>query len=69
MGKKLLRIRLRLLRNEQKLTIEEVAKKMDLTPAAIKNYELGLRVPSIDNIEKLAKIYKCNPAYLFGWIK
>lgn len=69
MGKKRLQQRLRMLRNDQNLTIEDVAKKMKLTPAAIRNYELGLREPNIENIEKLAKIYKCNPAYLLGWIK
>ena len=36
---------------------------------AIRNYESGLRIPSIKNIEKLAKIYQCNPAYILGWIK
>lgn len=69
MNKKKLQIKLKRLRNAQNLTREEVAKKMELTPSAIRNYELGLRVPSLENVEKLAKIYKCNPAYILGWIK
>lgn len=47
--------------NSQKKTAKiEIVKKRPTID--IRNYELGLRMPSI---EKLAKIYKCNPAY-FG---
>ena len=69
MDKTQLKKRLIFLRYKQNLTTEEVAKKIGLSPSAIRNYESGLRIPSIKNIEKLAKIYQCNPAYILGWIK
>ena len=54
-GKKLRE--LRLLRN---LTQKELAIKSRLTDAAIRNYELGNRSPSREQLEKIAEALDCD---------
>ena len=48
---------LRLLRG---LTQKELAMKSELTDAAIRNYELGNRSPSREQMEKIAKALECD---------
>lgn len=58
-GKKLRE--LRLLRN---LTQKELAIKSRLTDAAIRNYELGNRSPSREQLEKIAEALNCDSSAL-----
>jgi transcriptional regulator with XRE-family HTH domain len=58
-GKKLRE--LRLLRN---LTQKELAIKSRLTDAAIRNYELGNRSPSREQLEKIAEVLDCDSSAL-----
>lgn len=58
-GKKLRE--LRLLRN---LTQKELAIKSRLTDAAIRNYELGNRSPSREQLEKIAEALDCDSSAL-----
>lgn len=59
--------RIKEIRLERGFTIEEVAKKIRVTRSTIGNYENGIRLVSVVMLDKLAKLYKCNPAYLAGW--
>ena len=48
---------LRRLRKQNHLTLEEVAKKMEVTTMTIYNYELGKRDLKVTILEKIAPIY------------
>lgn len=60
--------RLKALRKEKDLTLEDVAKSLDISRANISKYENGdiTNIPS-DRIEQLARFYSVSPAYLMGW--
>lgn len=60
--------RLRKLRLEQELTLEDISKKVGVTKATINKYESGI-VKNIkrDTIEKLAEVLCTSPEYLMGW--
>lgn len=60
--------RLRKLRLEQELTLEDVSKKVGVTKATINKYESNT-VKNIkrDTIEKLAETLCTSPEYLMGW--
>ena len=60
--------RLRKLRLEQELTLEDVSKKVGVTKATINKYESNT-VKNIkrDTIEKLAEALSTSPEYLMGW--
>lgn len=60
--------RLRKLRLEQELTLEDISKKVGVTKATINKYESGI-VKNIkrDTIEKLAEALCTSPEYLMGW--
>lgn len=55
-------------RQEQKMTLEELANKIGTTRQTIQKYESGVisNIP-LDKIEKLAEALDCSPAYLMGW--
>ncbi len=57
--------RLRLLR---KLTQKELAIKSDLTDSAIRNYELGYRSPSKEQLVKIADALDCDVSALINHI-
>jgi hypothetical protein len=63
----LLSDRLKQARKEKGLTQVKVAELVFIDRQAIYFYECNRRVPRIDMIEKLAKIYDVNPAWLVGW--
>ena len=44
-------------RKRKKLTLEEVAEKLNLTASAISKYENGTVIPKIDQINVLLKLY------------
>lgn len=60
--------RIKKLRTELGLTLEEVAKKIGTSRQTIQRYESGeiSNIPS-DKIEALAIALKSNPAYIMGW--
>lgn len=49
--------RLKELRKANKLTLKQVADQLGMTPTAISLYESETRTPSMDMLQKLAKIY------------
>lgn len=60
--------RLKALRQDLNMTLEEVALKVGVTRATIQKYENGIigNIPS-DKIELLAQALHTTPAYLMGW--
>ena len=60
--------RLKALRKERHLTLEDVSRSLDISRANINKYENGniTNIPS-DRIEQLARFYSVSPAYLMGW--
>lgn len=59
--------RLRQARKDKKLTQTQVATLIFMDRCTVYLYETNRRVPRLDMIEKLAKIYDVNPAWLVGW--
>lgn len=59
--------RLRQARKEKGLTQIQVAALIFMDRRTVYLYETNRRVPRLDMIEKLAKIYDVNPAWLVGW--
>ena len=51
-----------------RMTLEDVATKININKATLQRYESGVitNIPS-DKIEQLAQILDCSPAYLMGW--
>lgn len=45
-------------RKNKKLTLEEVAEKLNLTASTISKYENGTIIPKIDQINSLLKLYE-----------
>ena len=60
--------RLKTLRTKNGLTQQELAKKIGVSQASIFYWETGKREPSFKTIEKLAKVFGCDPLYLSGYI-
>lgn len=57
---------LKKIRQENNLTQEELAKKINTSRSNIANYENDKNMPSIDILEKLSKIFGCSIDYLLG---
>lgn len=57
---------LKKLRQDNNLTQDELAKKIDTSRSNIANYENGKNMPSVDILEKLAKLFDCTTDYLLG---
>ena len=60
--------KLKTLRENKKLTLDEVAQKVGTTRQTLFKYENGIvtNIPS-NKIEELARSYGVSPAYLMGW--
>ena len=60
--------RLKALRKEKRMTLEDVAKRLGVGRATVRKYENGMitNIPS-DKIEIIANIFGVSPAYLMGW--
>ena len=54
-------------RKELNLSLKDIAKKLNISESSISRYENAdiTNIP-IDNINKLAEIYKVNPSYILG---
>lgn len=57
--------RLSELREQSRLTQEEVGKLMDLAPSTVSKHEAGTRSLSQENIERYAAIYKVRTFEIF----
>ena len=57
---------LKKLRQDNNLTQEELAKKINSSRSNIANYENGKNKPSVEILEKLANILNCSMDYLMG---
>ena len=58
--------RLQKQRMNMKLSQKEVASAIGVSPSVISNYEVGARVPSLENLIALAGLYRCTTDYLLG---
>jgi len=61
--------RIRNLRVGKGLSQQEAAGKLGLQPAALSHFENGLRVPSFENLRKLADFYSVSVDYLLGRVE
>lgn len=59
--------RLRELRKEQGLTLDQVAKANNIANATISRYEHGVQEPKLLMWEQLANFFGVTPQYLVGW--
>lgn len=59
--------RLRQARKDKKLTQTQVATLIFMDRRTVYLYETNRRIPRLEMVEKLAKIYDVNPAWLVGW--
>lgn len=59
-------ITLRKLRNEKKITQQQLADRLGITKAMISAYENGIRLPSYDILVKIAAIFNVSTDYLLG---
>lgn len=57
---------LKKIRQDNSLTQEELAKKIETSRSNIANYENDKNMPSIDVLDKLAKTFNCSIDYLLG---
>lgn len=60
--------RIRMLRKEKDMTLEEVAKQIGISRATVLKYETGavLTIPP-DKIEMLGRLFDVSPSYIMGW--
>ncbi len=58
--------RLKSLRQESGLKQQEIAEKLDVTQGAYQKWESGTREPTLENVVKLAKLFKTTTDFLLG---
>lgn len=58
--------RLKELRKQKKLMTKDLAKKLNVEPATITNWEKGKRVPREDMLITISDFFDCSIDYLFG---
>ncbi|CEI72506.1 MULTISPECIES: helix-turn-helix domain-containing protein [Romboutsia] len=61
-----LSMRLKALRKEKGLTLEELAKELDTTKVTLSRYENGIREPKGETLNKLANYFNVSTDYLFA---
>ncbi|BCS80621.1 helix-turn-helix domain-containing protein [Anaerocellum diazotrophicum] len=59
-------MRLKELREKANLTQNELAEKLGIGRATLSNYELGVRKPDIDTLQKIAMYFDVSSDYLLG---
>lgn len=62
----LYRVRLKELRNERDLTLEEVAEVIGVSTSALSGWEHGYRKPNIDVMKKISSLYQTSVDYIIG---
>lgn len=67
--KEVIQERIRSLRVGKGLSQQDAAKRLGLQPAALSHFENGLRVPSFENLRKLADFYSVSVDYLLGRVE
>lgn len=58
--------RLKQLRTQNKMTQEELGKKINVTKVSISGYENGNRSPDTDTLQRIAEVFNVSMDYLFG---
>jgi transcriptional regulator with XRE-family HTH domain len=58
--------RLRLLRKVNRLTMEEVGKRLGIAKSSYAGYESESRMPPLDKLQKLAQMYDVSTDYILG---
>ena len=58
--------RLKILRNQKKLTQKQLAEKINVTHVSISGYESGNRSPDTDTLQRLADFFEVSTDYLLG---
>lgn len=58
--------KLKELREQRNMTQRQVAKRLSLTPGAVAKWELGLSVPTVENLLALADLFGCSLDAIFG---
>jgi transcriptional regulator with XRE-family HTH domain len=59
--------RIKDLRQLHKMTLKEVASKLQTTEATVQRYESTIKNIPYDVIEKYAEIFNVTPSYIMGW--
>ena len=60
--------KIKMLRREKNMTLEDVGKRINTTKQTIQRYESGeISTIPYDKIESLAKCFNVTPGYLMGW--
>ena len=59
-------LRLEMLRKENNLSQNEVAKKINMTQQRISAYEKGKREPDIETLKQFADFFQCTIDYITG---
>lgn len=57
--------RLGLARKLRGITQKDLAERVEVTPAAVSQYESGAHAPSAETVERLAMVLKCLPEFFF----
>lgn len=58
--------RLKKLRTDKKLSLGQVARRLNLHKSSIYGYESNLRTPSVDVLSQLALLYNVSTDYILG---
>ena len=58
--------RIKFLREQQKMTQTELAKRLSITRSSVNAWEIGISVPSTQYIVELAEIFNISTDYLLG---
>lgn len=59
--------RLKTIRNQKRLSLEEFSKAVDIPAQTLNRYELNQRTPKIDVTAKIAEKLSINPLWLYGY--
>ena len=59
--------RLKELRLERGLTLNDISRDLQIPLNTLSNYERGDREPKLETWEKLAQYFNVTPQYLVGW--
>lgn len=62
----MVKLRIKELREEKSLSQAQLGKEIDVNWRTISNYELGVREPNLETIEKLCKYFEVSADYLLG---
>ncbi len=59
-------VRIRALREARGMSQRELAKRLNLSPGGVAKWELGLSVPTVENLLALADLFGCSLDAIFG---